>query len=158
MTNKQANKMSSTAGTSNLFKIKSSDGKVLEVPKDILKYSNVMKTTFEEEEGADELSLNFNEKTLQQVFEFCKYQTNESSNRIFKIEKPLKFNEFKKNFEVEWYPEYINGKDLRDIHSIILCSNYLDIPLLLELGCAKIASEIKGKDIEEVKTMFEGVC
>ena len=37
---------------------------------------------------------------------------------------------------------------------IILASNYLDIKPLLELGCAKIATFIKGKSAEEIRKTF----
>ncbi len=35
-----------------------------------------------------------------------------------------------------------------------MASNYLDINSLLELSCAKVASLIKGKSIEEIRKFF----
>ena len=36
---------------------------------------------------------------------------------------------------------------------MILAANYLDIKSLLDLTCAKVASMIKGKNTEEIRTL-----
>ena len=37
---------------------------------------------------------------------------------------------------------------------LILAANYLDIKMLLDLSCAKVASMIKGKSPEEIRKTF----
>jgi S-phase kinase-associated protein 1 len=53
-----------------------------------------------------------------------------------------------------WDARFINV-DLDFLGEIIVAANYLDIKELLELGCVKIASMIKGKDADEVRAAFD---
>ena len=43
------------------------------------------------------------------------------------------------------------GNDRQQLYNLISAANYLDMKLLLHLGCAKVASLIKGKPLDEVK-------
>ena len=52
-----------------------------------------------------------------------------------------------------WYADYINVEE-EELFELILASNYLDINPLLELACAKVASLIKNKSIEEIRKFF----
>ena len=40
------------------------------------------------------------------------------------------------------------------LFELIMASNYLDIKPLLELSCAKVASMIKNKSIQEIRKFF----
>lgn len=54
----------------------------------------------------------------------------------------------------EWDVTFINSVDLDTTFDIINAANYMDIKSLLDLSCAKIASLMKGKSAEEIRTMF----
>ena len=54
----------------------------------------------------------------------------------------------------EWDCDYINLDNMDDLIDLVVASNFLDIEGLLNLGCAKIASLIKGKNVEEIRDMF----
>merc|ERR1719471_2553528 len=43
---------------------------------------------------------------------------------------------------------------VKSILQVILGANYMDLPSLLHLGCAKIATLIKGKSPEEIKNIL----
>lgn len=58
----------------------------------------------------------------------------------------------------EWDVTYINSVDLDSNFDIINAANYMDIKPLLDLSCAKIASLMKGKSAEEIRTMFNIEC
>ena len=58
----------------------------------------------------------------------------------------------------EWDVAYINSVDLDSNFDIINAANYMDIKPLLDLSCAKIASLMKGKTAEEIRTMFNIEC
>ena len=58
----------------------------------------------------------------------------------------------------EWDVTYINSADLDTNFDIINAANYMDIKPLLDLSCAKIASLMKGKTAEEIRTMFNIEC
>lgn len=53
----------------------------------------------------------------------------------------------------EWDVNFI-GIDLDSVFDIINAANYLDIKSLLDLACSKIASTMKGKSAEEIRTIF----
>ena len=52
-----------------------------------------------------------------------------------------------------WYADYINVEK-EELFELIKASNYLDIKPLLELACAKVASQIKNKSIEEIRKFY----
>ena len=58
----------------------------------------------------------------------------------------------------EWDVNFINSIELDNVFDLINAANYMDIPSLLDLSCAKIASLMKGKTIQEIKTMFNIEC
>lgn len=70
------------------------------------------------------------------------------------IAKPIRSVKMQKIVEDEWDAEFINKMAKRTIFQIILGANYMDIKSLLHLGCAKIATMIKGKSPEEIKKIL----
>lgn len=96
--------------------------------------------------------LTIKKKILEKVAEFCKYQTEKKEERIYEIEKPIKSNVLSEVVP-RWYADYID-LDQDFLFDVILAANYLDIKLLLDLGCAKVASMLKGKTPEEIRKTF----
>ncbi len=39
-----------------------------------------------------------------------------------------------------WFANFINLEDIENIYDLIAAANYMDVPSLIELGCAKIGS------------------
>ena len=58
----------------------------------------------------------------------------------------------------EWDVKFINSIELDNVFDLINAANYMDIPSLLDLACAKIASLMKGKTSQEIRTMFNIEC
>merc|ERR1712098_923056 len=71
------------------------------------------------------------------------------------IAKPIRSVKMEKIVEDEWDAKFINGLSKKTVFQIILGANYMDIKSLLHLGCAKIATLIKGKSPEEIKKILE---
>jgi hypothetical protein len=73
-----------------------------------------------------------------------------------RISKPLSHREFKLCLPKNrlWEADYINIDDKKIVYDIILAANYLDIKPLIDLGCSKVASWIKGKPIEQIKNIL----
>ena len=69
------------------------------------------------------------------------------------IEKPLKTNKLS-DVVPEFYGQYIESMDIETLYETILAANYLNIRDLLELGSAQVAALMRGKSIEEIRTMF----
>lgn len=58
----------------------------------------------------------------------------------------------------EWDVTFINSMDLDTTFDMIQAANYMDIKPLLDLSCAKIASLMKGRSADEIRTMFNIEC
>ena len=58
----------------------------------------------------------------------------------------------------EWDVNFINSFEIDNVFDLINASNYLDIGSLFDLSCAKIASLMKGKTAQEIRTMFNVDC
>lgn len=70
------------------------------------------------------------------------------------IEKPLKSAKLSEIL-VKWQSEFCSDLENQEkLFEIILVANYLDIKCLLDLGCAKVASMIKGKTPEQIRNTF----
>jgi len=72
------------------------------------------------------------------------------------IEKPLRSKVMREVCKDSWDAEYIDaiGEDRQELYDLILAANYMDIKSLLHLGCAKVASLIKGQPLEKIKDIL----
>ena len=70
------------------------------------------------------------------------------------IAKPIRSVKMEKIVEDKWDAEFINKLSKKMIFQVILGANYMDVPSLLHLGCAKIATLIKGKSPDEIRTIL----
>lgn len=70
------------------------------------------------------------------------------------IAKPIRSVKMEKIVEDTWDAEYINALPKRSLFQLILGANYMDCKSLLHLGCAKVATMIKGKSPEEIKQIL----
>merc|ERR1712187_74324 len=70
------------------------------------------------------------------------------------IAKPIRSVKMEKIVEDPWDAKFINALNKKTVFQIILGANYMDIKSLLHLGCAKIATLIKGKSPEEIKKIL----
>jgi len=72
------------------------------------------------------------------------------------IEKPLRSKVMKDVCKDAWDAQYIDGigVDRQQLYDLILAANYMDIKSLLHLGCAKVASLIKGQPLEKIKDIL----
>ena len=71
-------------------------------------------------------------------------------------EKPLKSNVMKNVCEDPWDAEYIDkvGERRQLLYDLILAANYMDIKSLLHLGCAKVATLLKGVPLEKIREVL----
>jgi S-phase kinase-associated protein 1 len=73
------------------------------------------------------------------------------------IEKPLRSKVMKDVCPHKWDADYIDkiGDTRQQLYDLILAANYMDIKSLLHLGCAKVASLIKGQPLEKIKEILD---
>ena len=133
------------------IKIKSSDGKVIELSSKAALKSGLLRGIIEDYPEDTEFPLNnVNGATLERVKE---YLTHYQDKELKIIPKPLKNNDFKDNAD-EWDNNFI-GDDNDSILALILAANFMDIKPLLELASAKIACKIRGTTTESIRKDFE---
>jgi len=136
------------------------------VKKEISLVSVLIKTMIDDDDDDDDVDmdadsksetditvplLNVNSKVLIKVINFCTYHY--ENGPMKEIEKPLTDTNLK-NIVSEWDGTFIQSFEQEELFEIILAANYMDIKPLLDLGCAQIATQIKGKTPEEIRQTF----
>ena len=98
------------------------------------------------------VSNKYNDIHIFKMVEFLKHHDGEAPAIP---EQPLRS---KKMSEVttEWCANFVDhiGKNRDLIYKVIDIANYFDIPSLLHICCAKVASLIKGEKLENLKTIL----
>lgn len=137
-----------------LLQVTTQDEIVMQIPFEELKLSELIKTIME---SSDELITEFplpnvNSSMLKKIIEFCKMY---KKNPMKPIPKPLPLLEFDQILDPE-YSNYISSfQTIDELYELIKSVNYLDIPPIQELACAKIASFIRGKEPEEIRRILK---
>jgi len=111
----------------------------------------------EEDQGTVIPLPNVDGKTLPYVIQYMDYHWN---NKADSIEKPLKGKV--ENVVSKWDQDFLNTDLVKDgieeqhelLIGVIMAANFMNMKDLLELGCAKIASMIKGKTPEQIRKLF----
>lgn len=131
-------------------KLVSSEGDKLEVDVQAAKMSVLLATMIDDGGTDDEIPIaNVNTRTLKKVIEYCKMHVNSPPAEI---DKPLRSAYLTNLVSKEDY-EFIDV-DNEQLFELIMAANFLNIKPLLDLASAKVASLIKGRSVEEIRTMF----
>jgi len=139
--------------TGNL-KLTSKDKKDFEVSKKNAFISNLVKTSLDTDASATEVPIpGVKSDILALVVE---YMNHHNGTEPAIIEKPLRSKVMKDVCKDAWDATFIDniGDDRQKLYDLILAANYLDIKGLLHLGCAKVASLIKGQPLEKIKEIL----
>jgi len=106
----------------------------------------------DEDENDQEIPLpNVKAAILAYIIEFCKHVV--EANDYKPPPKPLTTNKIS-DLTSEWYAKFMTQFDHETLFEIILGANFMNIKPLLDLSCATVASMIKGKTPEEIRTTF----
>jgi S-phase kinase-associated protein 1 len=130
----------------------SKEGESFPVPVAVASMSELVKSMMDEdnEDDTPEIPLpNVKADVLKKVIEFCEHHKEEP---MTEIEKPLKSQQMSEVVQ-KWYADFVNVEQVL-LFELILAANYMDIKPLLDLTCATVASMIKGKTPEEIRTTF----
>jgi len=113
--------------------------------------SNLVKDMLaDDDDETPEIPLpNVTRSALLKVVEFCEKH---ASDPMVQISRPIKSTDMRQ-IVGEWDAAFIEMEQ-KMLFDVILAANYMDIPSLLDLGCAKIASMIKNKSPDEIKDLF----
>ena len=131
-------------------KLLCNDGEVVEVPVDVAEKSVLIKGLIEDSGTDEEIPLpQVKKPILEKIIVYC---TRLLDHQPPEIDKPLSHNDMHQVVE-QWYADYINLEQ-EELFELVMAANYLDIKPLLELSCAKVASQIKNKSVKEIRQYF----
>jgi len=128
------------------------DGTKVEITEKAAERSTLLKELFEgfSENMEDTLIPQTTGETLKMVAEYLDYYADKEPKQI---PKPLPSEKLEEVTD-EWDIKYINSIELDNVFDLINAANYFSIKPLLELSCAKIASEMYGKTADEIREKF----
>jgi S-phase kinase-associated protein 1 len=144
--------------TKSYIKLTPPDGVSEFVSYELANKSELIKTMMEDEEDETEQEIplpNVPSAILKLVILFLELDI---KNPLVEIEKPIKSCKMEEIVSKE-YADFLDivviGEDKEKLFKLILAANYLDIKSLLDLCCAKVATMIKGKNPEEIRSEFD---
>ena len=145
--------------TEEIITIISNDNVEYNVVKNYLTISNFLNNALELDTEDNKINVDIKSSILTNIITYIEYHKGIPG----KIpEQPLRSKNLKDVID-EWDADFINnisGKEDTDpvkrqaLYDLINACNYLDMKCLLHIGCAKIASLIKGQPIEKIKDIL----
>jgi S-phase kinase-associated protein 1 len=138
----------------------------LHVPSKAFRNCGLIKSSFNndfsdegiEKAGGDLVPLDIPTKYLKDIVEYLIHHQEDVNIKI--IPKPLTSNNLKdvcKGMDHgcdPWDVDYINKFSNKELYEVISHANNMDISGLLHLGCAKVASMIKGQPLEKIRDIL----
>lgn len=141
-------------GGDETFVLTSKDGKDFDVNKKNVMISKLISTMVEADTTATKVQVPaVDAKIMEHIVSYCNHHGGQEPPII---EKPLRSKVMADVVKDKWDAEFIDkvGEDLATLYELILAANYMDITGLLHLGCAKVASLIKGQPLEKIKDIL----
>lgn len=126
--------------------------------KDEMVFSELLKTVSNNDFKKEDIPLpSIDSSIMSKIAIYMKYH---SKNPIPENNSPDKVTScsLKENIKCQWDVDFIENTIMgnpdtakENLYSLIRAANYMDIQPLLQLGCTKIASMIKGKSLDVIK-------
>ena len=142
-------------------KLKSSDGKIFEVPIDILQKSKLftdINQSDEDEENEIELK-EIDGKNLERIIEYLKHYKDIEPKEIPKPFPERTDDAFLRSIlNDDWTFDYIQSMTLEEAINLINAANYLQIDGLINILTAKLSHEMYNCDVEEARRKFGIEC
>ena len=139
-----------------LITLVSSDNQKIDIDSESAQKSNLLKGLISDfnvrQEPVQLPDIKFD--ILKKVVEYLTYYKSKNPRDI---PKPMPSANLSEVID-DWDVKFINSIELESVFDLINAANYMDIPSLLDLSCAKIASLMKGKTSQEIRTMFNIEC
>jgi hypothetical protein len=131
----------------------SKDGKSFKMSEDIAKVSKLVETAISGDDTTDEriVPLSVTSDDLARVVHLMRIM---DGKELKIVKSPLVYKNYLENFKSEdkigyKIANYIQKLDTKQLYSLILTLNYMDVKALLHNACAKVGSMIKGEPIEK---------
>jgi len=136
------------------LKLISKDSKDFVVEKKYAFISTLVKTSLDTDANATEVPMpGVKADILAKVVEYMNHHKGVEPPII---EKPLRSKVMADVCKDKWDADFIDkiGENRQQLYDLILAANYMDVKSLLHLGCAKVASLIKGQPLEKIKDIL----
>jgi len=136
------------------LKIVSKDKKEYDVERKNAFISTLIKTSLDTDPSATEVPIPGVSSNI--LTEVIAYMNHHKGVEPPIIEKPLRSKVMKDVCKDPFDADFIDriGENRQSLYDLILAANYMDIKSLLHLGCAKVASLIKGQPLEKIKDIL----
>ena len=123
-----------------MVNVSTSDGESIEVAKSTLEMSTLCKGIIDMDPDAEIPLPTITGAVFKECIKYCEHiKTNDPPQ----IEKPIRSNDMKEIVEDVWFVDFVSAMDKDLTIEVLLASKYLDIPGLLNLTCAKLATQMK---------------
>ena len=142
-------------------KLKSSDGKIFEVPIDILQKSKLFADINQSDEDEEnEIKLKeVDGKNLERIIEYLKHYKDIEPKEIPKPFPERTDDAFLRSIlNDDWTFDYIQSMTLEEAINLINAANYLQIDGLINILTAKLSHEMCNCDVEEQRRKFGIEC
>ncbi len=131
--------------------LKSKDGVEYTLPKKNALLSEFLNDTVDQGQANGPVEIKEADgKTLGLIVEFLNHYEGTAPKEI---EKPLKSIILKEILD-EWSYEFVEKLEVDEVTNLTVASNFMEIQILLDLVCAKVAVLCKDKTDEEILTLF----
>eukprot|EP01066_Platyproteum_vivax_P020529 Platyproteum_vivax@DN8448_c0_g1_i1.p1 len=128
----------------------SRDDKKFTVDAEVAALSAILRNMIEESSADEEIPLpNVRGEMLEKVLSYCEYHRDKPAKELPRPLLPPVLGDHVDEFDVAFV-----DVDVQVLYEYVIVANYLDIKPLLDLCCAKMATMMKGKSIEEVRQLF----
>jgi len=143
------------AVSSEPLKLSSKDKREFSVDRKHAFISNLVKTSMENDDSAAEVPIPGVTGAILELV--VQYMSHHKGTEPPLVEKPLRSKVMKDVCSDKWDADFIDriGDNRQQLYDLILAANYMDIKSLLHLGCAKVASLIKGQPLEKIKEILD---
>ena len=135
--------------------LKSSDGEEISIGVKSASNSKLLKGILED--YTEESTIPLPEVKSKELKEVIKYLDYIKDHEPSVIPRPLKSSDLKPLIS-EWEFNFLSSMKNEEVLDLINSANYMDINPLLQLTCARIASEMIDKPVEEVRKDFGIEC
>jgi len=136
------------------LKLIAMDGVEFELKKSHAIISKLVKTSIDSDASATEVPIPSAKGDILALV--VEYMDHHKGSEPMIIEKPLRSKIMKDvckdRHDADWIDRI--GANRQQLYALILAANYMDIKSLLHLGCAKVASLIKGLPLEKIKDVL----
>ena len=156
-----------------VMRVSTEDGEVFELSHKLVKSVGLLKQMLEtlhpegtEVQDGDQMNHNHeeNQEEIVPLSKICsrefklimEWASHHKEDILFDVEKEDdRFGEeAQMNDITAWDERFIKGLDEDSLYSLMMACNFLDVRLLLENCCKVIASRLKGKSVEQVRSLL----